>query len=335
MAPGTAPLARRRSGKDLPKPRLRRSSDFAYENLAREASAVSPFDRANDPPAFPANPIQSFSSTELTTDSFLQLSLNATDVPAAWALPAKRRTASTDANEPWSDSTARVVKTISSSNSDDFQHPVDVAFRRNTHEHYFTDKPQNFSIPCSPVRKAENTLNSLDCSFDGVNIESTEMEEASAAELKWIAFGEQLGERNRPSKCIPETSTDAFGSSFFLDINTTDASKKIAISSGGKDVAKAVIRLEERMAALERLVHGVEYNANATRVSDSTQPSSLGRAQDDVAFVIEGTETLQYKSFGGGMARADGSRDTGKKSVRTKLSLKRIIESRFFGRKWV
>jgi hypothetical protein len=82
----------------------------------------------------------------------------------------------------------------------------------------------------SLVRKAENTLNSLECSFCGVDFRSVGKDETSVAGSRWVLFGAPFGELDGPgqasSKKIPKTSTDAFDSSVFVGLDNMNTPKK-------------------------------------------------------------------------------------------------------------
>ena len=219
-----------------------------------------------------------------------------------------------------------------------------IASRTNSSEFqqvYSTDKPHNFSIQESPVKKVENTLNSLDCSFD-VNLKSidadTSATQESVTELKWITFGEPFKQRDGSgslevsfSMHVREDNTGAFASSAFAGLDKTDTTK----TPGDVNVASSTLirQLEERLTLLERIVHSMEKNTNTMRVSDSTHSDqSLDAQTQDMAFIIEGIEILQTPSANEEITCTDWSGSSNKKSKGSKFSVKRIFRSRFFGK---
>jgi hypothetical protein len=120
----------------------------------------------------------------------------------------------------------------------------EVALRKISQSLFFTEKPQNFSLLASPVRKEDNTLNSLDYSFD-VKLTSH--------------FEEQPGQ--------------------VLDISRLVSPEKGAPSV---DVLHLLVEeLSRRVEALEKIVHRIESNAQGEVDACGGNNSGISSVSDD------------------------------------------------------
>lgn len=176
-----------------------------------------------------------------------------------------------------------------------------------TYSSYSTEKPHNFSLEASPVKKENSSLNILDSSFDddikfiGTNDKSVAMPKSKG--LRHAHFDKLLDNVD---------SSAVLGISRFAHVNDTFAPsksnpfinphRKITVRAADDDtIHTSLIReiqvLNNRLALLEQVVHRMEYNiTNPAQISDSSSASSneshLDRPQD-VAFTIDYT----YDSF--------------------------------------
>ena len=228
-----------------------------------------------------------------------------------------------------------------------------------SHRDYSTDKPHNFSLQASPVRKEDTTLNSLDCSFDDdvyLN-ESTIDADKSAATAgqesdKWINFGESTpfgqsndGPESTEISTLSHMNTQdgdeaAFPPSVFVGLDKIDSAKSSGDDANAND---ALIRqledLTNRLVSLERIVRGMDYSFYPMRVSDSTSDSDQSLRNDqaqDVAFIVESNEVTQTSSTANEKFTCNANDSTkatngSSKSKGTKFSLKRMFKSRFAG----
>ena len=176
---------------------------------------------------------------------------------------------------------------------------------------YSTDKPQNFSLEASPVKKENSSLNVLDTSsFDDAGFKFVNAIEKSTAksnveELKQTRF-DALFEDFDNSAVLGITrfvsvnnGTDAFIPSK-SDIFITNPRRTISLPTSGDDIIQASLLrqievLNNRLAMLEQVVHRMEYNtANPAQISESSSStisnSELYRDRpQDVAFTIDYT----------------------------------------------
>mmetsp|Transcript_32343 Transcript_32343/g.67835 ORF Transcript_32343/g.67835 Transcript_32343/m.67835 type:complete len:367 (+) Transcript_32343:235-1335(+) len=339
---------------------LKRSINYNYENLVGEISTptrsswreVTPFDRANDPPLIPLLPDEDTGSirslsTKSTHDSFYQLSLNTIEMPAArghdrggMSVSMKPRMNAIGSFHPDWPKNLQAVK-VGSSDSETTAKPTDIpqsvvqSNKSAFHNIYSTDKPHNFSIHESPVKKLESTLNSLDCSFD-VNLKSIDADKSAVEESvtgsKWVSFGDSFKQRggsfSNAVSFSSQVEEEAFDPSVFASLDRTDTGKAY------------IHRLEERLASLERIVHGIS-DPTTMRVSDSTHSDHSPDARMQVmnrGFIIEGTEILQASCRGRENEEITctdwGEESRVKKSTKgSKFSMKYIFRSRLFGKK--
>lgn len=263
---------------------------------------MTPFDQANDPPLLPFldddnGSVRSF-STKSTHDSFFQLT--ASPVAHDNAIALERRFISSAEEGPMNaiglfhphwPKQLEIVKVPSSDNEasaksagipqDGAKESDSAASRKNSsefHHQLFSDKPENFSIHGSPIRKAESTQTSLvvDCSFDA-NLRSIDGDKSAvqdSVESKWVTFDQPFA----PAALERKRSGSA----------------ELSFSSQNPEAGDPDIEeLHIRLTSLERIVHGLSDHAT-NRVSDSLHSDQSPSAQtQDMAFIIEGTEILE------------------------------------------
>ena len=290
------------SRKDVPKPELRRSTDFAYENLLCGAAEASPSAHSFE------DPVWSLSATP-THDPFLQLSWNANEASAAWGCDHSISAntldwslgSSVSHDKPWQLDVAKIVS------GDDAKHA----------------KPTNM----------ENDPDRLDYPLGVANTESTDQDKESVAPSKWTTFGQPFPPKESSG------SSQACDSFFLKNLDHTDDAEK---SSGANVGSRPILKLEEQVASLEWIVCDMERNANTKRAVHSPCLTPFGQTN---TVIIEGIELLRYKSAAYNIAHTYGNmtvgkdigefcpEDTGKNSKRSKLSVRRMIRSRFFDRK--
>ena len=182
------------------------------------------------------------------------------------------------------------------------------------------------SLQASPVKKDDNTVNSIDCSFlgfksidiDANNEEEEKKEGEESKETRWVEFeptefepastvednSNLLGAR--PKSQEETGNTSAFAPLIFADIKPTLVTTKILSADGfivpadadeAKEETSLVQQMEElkrRLVLLEEQVRaGTHVDDHPTQISDS---SSNDHPQD-VAFIEDGTELLMDSSL--------------------------------------
>ena len=176
--------------KTLPKPTLKRSVDLGYETLVA-IDLITAAEIAADPPLLDLDDA-TFSST--SHDSFYQLSLTTMDEPAVAALSATVcglcstvKQKHLDVVEVKSSASKTHTQPVGGNDGDDLD---DIHSRV-----YSTDKPVNFSLQASPVKKQDSTLNeTLDCSFDMPLLNSFDAEKSMLVvpqDSTWTSFAKE------------------------------------------------------------------------------------------------------------------------------------------------
>ena len=352
--------------KDIQKPTLRRSSDYAYETLAASLGTGSVCAHEDDPP-LGSNDDGSIASLS-TRDSFYQLSL-------------------CSKIEETKLEVVRIILSDATKNLCAKEPDTAISSRTNIPDHiqeYSTNKPQaSFSLQASPVKKDNDTLNSLDCSIDvnlksidasvtGSNQESVALSKRESSfehsigvvtESKWVEFKEPFVQCDESEPAgvsflsqIPDEDDDAFAeSNVFAELNP-HANKSPCNDDANAAMVRELEELRGRISSLEQIVRGISGMENSpTRlVSDSTHSDQSHLAPQDVAFVIEGTDilyssrenetsgshsitcedySLRENETGGSQSIAceDWAEELHQHQKGGKFSLKRMIQSRLFG----
>ncbi len=257
------------------------------------------------------------------------------------------------APKPRRSSTENVILVESSSDRrDNFPHVYDfdaIGIANECSEifqSYSTEKPLNFSLEASPVKKENSSLNILDSSFD-VGFKSSSTIVKSAAKSNNPPF-DKLFETLDNSAVLGisrlasgKNRTDAFSSS--RSNSVVNPHHSITTHATCDDVSKAsLIReievLNNRLALLEQVVHRMEYNiTNPVHISDSSSTSShelhLDRPQD-IAFTIDycyGSSVREEITYNDDLRPVADEHDNHAKGA--KFSFRRAYRSWLRGRK--
>lgn len=172
---------------------------------------------------------------------------------------------------------------------------------------YSTEKPHNFSLEASPVKKENSSLNILDSSFD-IGFKFSNTIDKSTARSN--AYFEKLFEHNDNSpvlgisRFVPsaDNGTGDFAPSKSNAI--INPHRKLHASADDDSIHAALIRqieiLNNRLASLEQVVYRMENNITypyPAPISDSSSSTGSNVSQlyppQDVAFTIDYT----YGSF--------------------------------------
>ncbi len=161
---------------------------------------------------------------------------------------------------------------------------------------YSTEKPHNFSLEASPVKKENSSVNSLECPFNA-NIKLGLADEVSTAESRHVDF-ETLFQHSDSSAILGISRLIAKNGAQVLAPSNLHASSitERNIQTAGHAIANAALirqieLLNNRIALLEQVVRRMENNISnpaQISVSASSNESHLddGRAQD-VSFTID------------------------------------------------
>lgn len=211
------------------------------------------------------------------------------------------------------------------------------------------------SLQASPVKKDDNTVNSIDCSFlgfksidiDANNEEEEKKEGDECKETRWVEFeptefqpastvveddSNLLGAR--PKSQEETGNSSAFSPVIFADIKPTLVTTKILSADGfivpadadeAKEETSLVQQMEElkrRLVLLEEQVRaGTHVDDHPTQISDS---SSNDHPQD-VAFIEDGAELLMDSSLGNDETDLVVKKEDDKVSTKRKGFTKRML----------
>ena len=327
--------------KTLPKPTLKRSVDLGYETLVA-IDLITAAEIAADPPLLDLDDA-TFSST--SHDSFYQLSLTTMDEPAVAALSATVcglcstvKQKHLDVVEVKSSASKTHNQPVGENDGDDLDdiHAFDYHSRRV----YSTDKPVNFSLQASPVKKQDSTLNeTLDCSFDVPLLNSIDVEKSLLVvpqDLTWACFAKEPFQKSveisLSSSGTGQCDDDgAFATSVFEGLESIAGNDKpwaaaAKISVDANAIHTLIGQVELLTGRLERLERILLSN-NTAQVSESSEDFPHNRA-----FIIENTELLEISAVNEDITINDNNWGEDK-SKGSKFSLKRMMRSRRFGGK--
>ena len=207
------------------------------------------------------------------------------------------------------------------------------------------------SLQASPVKKDDNTVNSIDCSFlgfksidiDANNEEEEKKEGDECKETRWVEFEptefEPAEDSNllgaRPKSQEETGNTSAFAPVIFADIKPTLVTTKILSADGfivpaDADEAKEETSLVQQMEELKRRLVLLEEQVRAGRSHGDDHPTQISDSSSndhpqDVAFIEDGTELLMDSSLGNDETDLVVKKEDDKVSTKRKGFTKRML----------